>query len=90
MPVPSFASFEALNAHLEQRCLERMDARLRGHTETIGQRLERDLEALMHLPPAPYDACERRAGRVSSLGYRHPAPETIWPADPVPVLVGLT
>ena len=31
-PVPSFDSFEALNAHLEQRCLERMDARLRGHT----------------------------------------------------------
>ena len=26
----------------------------------------------------------------SSLGYRPPAPETIWPAHPVPVLVGLT
>ena len=25
----------------------------------------------------------------SSLGYRPPAPETFWPADPVPVLVGL-
>ena len=36
VPVPSFQSFEALNAHLEQRCLERMDAQLRGHTETIG------------------------------------------------------
>ena len=30
VPVPSFASFEALNAYLEQRCLARMDARLRG------------------------------------------------------------
>ena len=67
VPVPSFASFDALNAHLERRCLERMDARLRGHTETIGQRLERDLETLLPLPPSPYDACERRAGRVSSL-----------------------
>ena len=66
-PVPSFASFDALNAHLERRCLERMDARLRGHTETIGKRLERDLETLLPLPPSPYDACERRAGRVSSL-----------------------
>ena len=66
-PVPSFESFEALNAHLERRCLARMDARLRGHTESIGQRMERDLEALLPLPAAPYDACDQRAGRVSSL-----------------------
>ena len=65
--VPSFESFEALNAHLEQRCLARMDARLRGHTETIGQRMERDQEALLRLPPVAYDACEKQAGRVSSL-----------------------
>ena len=26
----------------------------------------------------------------SSLGYRPPAPEALFPADPVPVLVGLT
>ena len=50
VPVPSFESFEALNAHLEGRCLERMDARLRGHAESIGQRMERDLEALLPLP----------------------------------------
>ena len=67
VPVPSFESFEALNAHLEQRCLERMDARLRGHTETIGQRMERDLDALLPLPAVPYDACDKQAGRVSSL-----------------------
>ena len=47
MPVPSFESFDALNAHLERRCLARMDARFRGHSETIGQRMERDLEALL-------------------------------------------
>ena len=67
VPVPSFESFEALNAHLERRCLGRMDARLRGYTETIGQRMERDLEALQPLPAAPYDACEKQPGRVSSL-----------------------
>ncbi len=67
VPVPSFESFEALNAHLERRCLERMDARLRGRSESIGQRMERDLEALLPLPEAPYDACEKQAGRVSSL-----------------------
>ena len=67
VPVPPFESFDALNAYLERRCLERMDRKLRGHTETIGQRMERDLDALLPLPPVAYDACERQAGRVSSL-----------------------
>ena len=67
VPRPSFESFDALNAYLERRCLERMDAQLRGHTETIGQRMERDLDALLPLAPVAYDACERQAGRVSSL-----------------------
>ena len=34
VPVPSFQSFDALNAHLEERCLARMDSVLRGHDET--------------------------------------------------------
>ena len=67
VPILSFESFDALNTYLERRCLERMDARLRGHTETIGQRMERDLDALLPLPPVAYDACEKQAGRVSSL-----------------------
>ena len=68
VPIPSFESFEALNAHLERRCLTRMDAQLRGHSlKRIGQRMERDLEALLPLPAAPYDACDQRASRVSSL-----------------------
>ena len=67
MPVPSFNSFDALNSHLEQKCLERMDAHLRGHTETIGQRMERDLDTLLPLPDVPYEACDKQARRVSSL-----------------------
>ena len=67
VPVPSFESFDALNAHLERRCLARMDARFWGHSESIGQRMERDLEALLPLPPVAYDACEKQADRVSSL-----------------------
>ena len=67
VPVPSFESFDTLNAYLERRCMERMDARLWAHAETIGQRMERDLEALRPLPATPYDACEKQAGRVSSL-----------------------
>ena len=66
VPVPSFESFEALNAHLERRCLTRMDARLRGHTESIGQRMERDLEALLPLPAGGLTtpATSGRAGSV--------------------------
>ena len=40
VPIPSFESFDALNAHLEAHCLGRMDARLRGHSESIGQRMD--------------------------------------------------
>ena len=36
VPIPSFESFDALNAHLELRCLERMDATLRGHRRPSG------------------------------------------------------
>ena len=40
---------------------------LRGHRETIGERFERDRAALMALPPAPFDACDKQGTRVSSL-----------------------
>ena len=67
VPIPSFESFDALNAHLEERCLERLGRRLRGHDETIGRRMERDLEALLPLPATPYDASDKHVSRVSSL-----------------------
>ena len=67
VPVPLFESFNARNAYLERRSLKRLDAQIRGHTETIGQRLERDLEALLAPPAAPYDASDKRVSRVSSL-----------------------
>jgi IstB-like ATP binding protein len=66
VPIPS-ASFAALNARLEQHCLDRLSDRLRGHALSIGERLERDLAALQPRPPVPYDACDRRPARVSSL-----------------------
>src|SRR3712207_6020241 len=46
VPVPEVADFATLNAHLERRCLDRLDHRVRGHAESIGERLERDLAAL--------------------------------------------
>jgi transposase len=67
VPLPEVPSFATLNAYLEQRCLERLDHRVRGHTETIGERLVRDLAALQRRPSVPFEACERKAARVSSL-----------------------
>ena len=67
VPVPVFDSFAALNAHLSECCFKRMGEVLRGHTETIGERLKRDLAAFQRPLPPPYDACEKVGTRVSSL-----------------------
>ena len=67
VPIPRFESFEAFNADLATRSRRRLTTRLRGHRETIGERLVRDQAALMELPSSPYDACDKRPGRVSSL-----------------------
>jgi hypothetical protein len=67
VPMPRTASIEALNAKLIDDCRDRLGDRLRGHSETIGERLVRDLAAFQSLPATPYDACEKKTGRVSSL-----------------------
>ena len=66
VPLPRFASWEDLNVWLEECCRKRHADTLRGHAETIGARLTRDLEAMADLPPAPFDACDQATGRVSS------------------------
>ena len=67
VPVPCCASWEELNARLLEQSHQRRQERLRGHGQTIGERFERDCLALLPLPPAPYEACEKRSTRVSSL-----------------------
>ena len=67
VPLPHAASFAALNEELLADCRRRLGDRLRGHDETIGERLARDLRRFHDLPATPYDACEKQAGRVSSL-----------------------
>lgn len=73
VPAPRFESFEALNTWLEEQCLRRQSDIVRGHSATIGERMLRDLGALMALPPVPYDACEKistRATSISMVRYR--------------------
>ena len=67
VPIPHFDSYASFNAHLDACCRRRQGERLRGHTETIGERLQRDLAVFMPLPATPYDACAKVATRVSSL-----------------------
>ena len=56
-----------MNTGLLEQCRKRRQQRLRGKRETIGERFEKDRAALLPLPATPYEACEKRTGRVSSL-----------------------
>lgn len=66
-PLPVADDFAALNARFLDACVKRRRAVLRGHTASIGERLEKDVAAFLPRPPAPYDACHKAATRVSSL-----------------------
>ena len=67
VPIPRAASFAELNGRLLEHCRRRLNDRLRGHDETIGERLARDRAAFLPLPAVPYEACDKRTARVSSL-----------------------
>ena len=67
VPVPHAVSFDALNEQLLADCRRRFGDRLRGHSESIGERLARDLACFHDLPAVPYDACDKQPCRVSSL-----------------------
>jgi transposase len=67
VPIPRFNSWEELNAHLEQQCRKRRERKLRGYSESIGERFEADRATMLPLPAAPYEACEKISARVSSL-----------------------
>src|SRR6202020_2469847 len=67
VPIPRSASWQELHAQLIEQCRKRRERRLRGHEQTIAERLEKDREVLLPLPPAPYEACEKRTTRVTSL-----------------------
>ena len=88
VPIPRFATWEAFNLWLEEQCRKRQADVLRGHSDSIGQRLARDLEAMMDLPASPFDACDQASGQVNSqslvryktndysvpVAYGHPLP----------------
>jgi transposase len=70
VPIPRAASFAELNAKLLEHCRCRLNDRLRGHDETIGERLVRDRAALLPLPTTPYEACEKKAAGSAHCRWR--------------------
>jgi hypothetical protein len=67
VPIPRAASWEALNEQFVRDSMARRAQRLRGHTETIGERFERDRAVLLPLPAARFEACDKTTVRVSSI-----------------------
>ena len=65
-PVPSAASYEALNAKLEVDCRADLGRSAGRHTETIGERLTADLAMFRPMPVGSFEPCEKRTARVSS------------------------
>ncbi len=55
-----------LNAKLDAACLAELDRKVSGQSETIGTRLDADLVVFRALPSGAFEACEKRAARVSS------------------------
>jgi transposase len=67
VPRPRFATWEEFNAHLLAQSRKRRERKLRGQQQTIGERFAKDQERLLPLPAAPYEACEKRSTRVTSM-----------------------
>ncbi|MDA1236895.1 MAG: IS21 family transposase [Acidobacteria bacterium] len=66
VPIPLFPGWDAFNTDLEAQCRGRQSHILRGHKETIGARLQRDLAAMRPLEAAPFEACDQVSGQVNS------------------------
>jgi transposase len=67
VPVPQVRDFEALNAHLRQRCQEDLGRRLRGQAGTKAQLLEEERKVFLPLPAARFEACRKVSTTASSL-----------------------
>ena len=66
VPCPRARDFAELNAMLEGHCRERQDKILRGNSASIGERMAADQAVFADLPATPFDACDKRPGRVTS------------------------
>ncbi len=54
-PVPKVKDYDELNSYLRQCCLDKLEHRVTGKTETVAERFEQDKAAASALPGHPYD-----------------------------------
>lgn len=64
VPVPSVDSIEQLNDLLEQCCFRDLGRTITGHSETVGQRRDRERLLLGTLPAEPFPTWEEATPRV--------------------------
>jgi len=62
-----FASWEELNRYLREQCQQDQARRLRGRSETIGERLQQEQAQLRPLPDQPYRCCKTVPVQANSL-----------------------
>lgn len=66
VPIPQFPTWGAFNIWLEEQCRKRQRDKLRGKSETIGERLQRDLAAMRPLPASPFGARDQASAIVTA------------------------
>jgi transposase len=69
-PVPRVKDFDELNDYLRQCCLKKLQHRVAGKTETVGQRFEQDKAAVLAVPTHrfdPYMATEVEADKYQTV-----------------------
>jgi transposase len=67
VPIPRFASWEALNSHLLDQCRKRLSRKAAVKDQTIGELLDEERGTFLPLPAVPFDACRIEPRKVTSL-----------------------
>jgi hypothetical protein len=62
-----FESWETLNSYLRERCRQDQGRRLRGKSQTIGERLQEEQAAMRPLPQRPFPCCKTVPVKANSL-----------------------
>ncbi len=85
VPVPRKVSQDEFNAWLEEQCRRRQADTLRGHGEPIGQRPDRNPEAMADLPAAPFDTCDQTRAESARRQWCASGPTTIACRSPMAI-----
>jgi len=65
VPIPEVDTYEELNEHLRQACLQDTVRRMRGQTQSIAELWESEKSQLLPLPTSDYRACSSQPVKVN-------------------------